>query len=138
MHLALKSVEMTVSQGADMLNERVDFIPKVYPPQLRMYSSTNIMLHIHYSFQLSSSIHFAFFFAHLEKLPLLASLDAAVFENRLNTLMIIMRDVARNRSIECIKTVALDLRHDPKEADAKSASGESPQKASKRRGYESA
>jgi hypothetical protein len=75
----------------------------------------------------TSSLAFSLFpFPHLEELPLVTSLNVAVLEDRLNALMVIARDVARNRAIKSIEAATLDLRHDPKKADAKSASAESP------------
>jgi hypothetical protein len=108
-----------------------------YPDYIYFYHHS-----ITFSFPLSKShlpILLAYSYSsHLEELPLFARLNAAVLENRLNTLMVITRDVAWNRTIKRIETVTLDLRHYPEEADAKSASTKSPEKTSKRRCHEGA
>ena len=52
------------------------------------------------------------------------------------TIMIII--ALRNRAIERVESGTLSLGSDPQEANAKSASTESPEKAPKRCGHESA
>jgi hypothetical protein len=108
----------------------------VYPPNY-MYIYHHLLCPHFHSSNSRLPVFLAYSYSsHLEELPLVARLNAAVLENRLNTLMVIMRDVAWNRTIKSVETVTLDLRHYPEEADAKGASTKSPEKTSKRRCHE--